>query len=158
VRARDGEQVRKAGDREPEVGLRAVRPLLRQRLVAAATDPETLQWSGERVEAGGEDDDVELVLSAAGANPLRRNRLDWRVARVNQENIVLVEGLVVIAVQRLAFGADVGPETRQVLARKRDRFDGPHSLTLGDELVRCQVPERAMWASLSVVDALTHRR
>ena len=50
-------------------------------------------------------------------------------------------------------GFDVGPETRQVLARKRDRFDGPYSLTLGDELVRCQVPERAVWASLIVVDA-----
>ena len=48
---------------------------------------------------------------------------------------------------------DVGPETRQVLARKRDRFDGPCSLALGDELVRCQVPERAAWASLIVVDA-----
>ena len=54
---------------------------------------------------------------------------------------------------RLLRAIDVGPETRQVLARKRDRFDGPHSLTLGDELVRCQVPERAMWASLIVVDA-----
>jgi hypothetical protein len=46
--------------------------------------------------------------------------------------------------------SDVGPETRQVLVRKRDRFDGPCSLTLGDELVRCQVPERRSGRATSI--------
>ena len=54
---------------------------------------------------------------------------------------------------RASTQCDVGPETLQVLARKRGRFDGRYSLTLGDELVRCQVPERAVWATLIVVDA-----
>jgi hypothetical protein len=35
----------------------------------------------------------------------------------------------------------------------RDFFDGPHSLTSGDKLLRCQVPERAVWSARIVVDA-----
>src|SRR5262245_41023204 len=41
-------------------------------------------------------------------------------------------------------GNFIGPVLGQSLARKSDLFDGPHSLTLGDKLVRCQVADRAM--------------
>ena len=47
--------------------------------------------------------------------------------------------------------SDVGSVLRQFLARKSDFFDGPHSLTLGDKLVRCQVPERAVWPARIVL-------
>ena len=42
---------------------------------------------------------------------------------------------------------------RDRLQLERRTFKGPILLTLPDELVRCQVSERAVWAALIVVDA-----
>src|SRR5947209_17016495 len=43
--------------------------------------------------------------------------------------------------------------TRQFSTRNGDGFGWPHSLTLGHELVRRQVTERAVWPMLIVVQA-----
>ena len=48
-------------------------------------------------------------------------------------------------------GIDVGPVLRRFLTRADDFFDGRLSLTLCDELVRGQVPERAVWAVVIVI-------
>ena len=42
---------------------------------------------------------------------------------------------------------------RDRLQLERRVFDGPILLTLPDELVRCQMAERAMWSALIVIDA-----
>ena len=47
---------------------------------------------------------------------------------------------------------DVGPVTRQSLTRADDLFGGPDPLTLCDELIRGQVPERAVRAALIIVE------
>src|SRR5262245_40433875 len=106
LRASDGEQVRVAGYSQAEVGLRAVLPLLRQRPSAAPLDAELLQGPGHRIEAGGDNNNVERVLLAACADPVRRDLLNWTIgARVYQQHILLVEGFEVVGVQRLALGA-----------------------------------------------------
>ena len=56
---------------EAEVGARAVGPLLAQRAAAAAADVDVEQRAGHGVEAGGEDDAVELVLGVARAHARR---------------------------------------------------------------------------------------
>jgi len=47
--------------------------------------------------------------------------------------------------------SDLSPVLRRFLTRADDFFDGRLSLTLCDELVRCQVPERAVWAVVIVI-------
>src|SRR6202041_4033113 len=85
---------------------RAVLPFLHQHPTAAPFDAEFLQRAGQRVEAGGDDDNVERGLPAARANALRRDLFDWAVgARIYQFHVLLVEGLEVVGVQWLALGA-----------------------------------------------------
>ncbi len=48
-------------------------------------------------------------------------------------------------------GTDVGPVLRRFLGRVDDRFDDRLPLTLPDELIRCQVPKRAVGATLIIV-------
>ena len=67
-RAGDHEQVREAGGGDAEVGLRAVGPLVLQLLAVAALDVDPVERARHGVEAGGEDDDVELELAVLGAD------------------------------------------------------------------------------------------
>jgi hypothetical protein len=69
-----------------------------------------------------------------------------RITRVSFPGDLTVEG-------RLLGISDVVPETRPALTRNSDVLGDPHRLTLGRELVRCQVPERAVWPALIEVDA-----
>jgi hypothetical protein len=46
---------------------------------------------------------------------------------------------------------DGGPETRQRKLERSGFCAGPHPLTLGCELVRRQVSERAVWSALIVI-------
>ena len=106
MRAGDGEQVRKAGDRDAKIGVRAVPPLLIQGAAAAALQVQRLQRAGHRVEPGGENDDVERIFLAACANSGFGDFFNPAVGFcVDQLHVVLVEGLVVVGVQRLALGA-----------------------------------------------------
>jgi hypothetical protein len=47
----------------------------------------------------------------------------------------------------------VGPENETADASEKRLLGSPLDLTLGGKLVRCQVPERAVWPALIVVDA-----
>src|SRR5450631_96132 len=104
--AGDGEQVGKAGDRDAKVGVRAVDPLPIQRAAAAAFEVQGLQRAGHGIETGGENDDVERIYLITRADTPFGDFLNPTVGfRIDQGYVGLVEGLVVVGVQRLALGA-----------------------------------------------------
>ena len=102
----DGEEIGKAGDGDPEVGARSVGPLLPQRAAAPAADVDVEQGAGHGIEAGGEDDAVELVLGGLGPHTPRRDRLDRLAAEIDQGDVVAVERVVVVGVDADALGAE----------------------------------------------------
>ena len=69
LRPGDHEQVREAVRGDAEVGARALGPLLLQGEPVPSADAELEQGAGHRVEAGGEDDDVHLVLRVRRSAP-----------------------------------------------------------------------------------------
>ena len=74
ARPGDDEQVGEAGDRQAEVGARAVRPLRRASDTPSRPRMSIVeQRAGHGVEAGGEDDRVELVLAVRRAHAARRD-------------------------------------------------------------------------------------
>src|SRR5215207_6975028 len=87
----NGEEVRKAGDGDAEVGARPLGPLLPQRAASPAADVDVEQGPGHRVEAGGEDDAVELVLGDPGPHTPCGDPLDWLAAEINQADVVTIE-------------------------------------------------------------------
>src|SRR5271165_3405632 len=65
-----------------------------------------LQRAGQGIETGGENDDVEFVFPATCPDALFGNFFNAAVGiGIDQKNVILVEGLVVVGVQRLALGA-----------------------------------------------------
>ena len=67
------EHVGEARDHQAEVGERPAFPMLAQRRAVGRADVDLVQRAGHGVEAGGEDDGVELECSApdVGAGPSR---------------------------------------------------------------------------------------
>ena len=126
----DGEEVRKAGDGDPEVGARPVGPLLPQCAAASAADVDVEQGAGHGIEAGGEDDAVELVLGGLGAHTPWGDRLDRLAAEIDQGDVVAVERVVVVGVDADALGAE-----RKVLGSERlgDRRIADRGADLGPE-------------------------
>ena len=135
----DGEEVRKAGDGDPEVGARSVGPLLPQRAAAPAADIDGEQRSGHGIEAGGEDDAVACVLAGLCSHPPRRDRLDRLAAEIDQGHVVAVERVVVVGVDADALGAE-----RIVLGNERlgYRWIADYGADLGPEDTRrrCRWP------------------
>ena len=116
LRPGDDEQVREPAGGEAEVGTRAVRPLVPQPQPVPAGDAHAEQGAGHRVESGGVDDRVDLVLALAGPHAARGDLLDRHGPRVQQRHVVPVEGLVVAVLQRRPLG-----EERMVLRRQQFR-------------------------------------
>ena len=86
--------------------MRTVRPLLVQRAAAAAFQVQSLQRAGHGIEPGRENDDVELVFLAPRSDALLGDLLYSAVGSgIDQLDVGLVEGLVVVGVERLALGA-----------------------------------------------------
>ena len=107
LRAGDGEQVRVSGAHQPQVGARPVGPLVPQQPAVPAPDVDLVERPGHRVEAGGVDDGVELVLGAVRQPQPGRGDLGDRVGlHVDQVHVRQVERLVVPGVQRDALAAE----------------------------------------------------
>ncbi len=77
-----------------------------QRLAVASPDVDRQQGAGHRVEAGGEDDGVELVVDTASAQTRGRDLVDRRIAHVDQVHVGPVERGVVAGVDAHALAAD----------------------------------------------------
>src|SRR6516225_777738 len=121
-----------------QIGAGAVGPGVVQRAAAAALDAQGLQRTGERIKAGGEHDDVEFELLAAGTDSLFRDFLDRAVSvGIDQQHAVLVEGLVIVGVQRRSLGAE-GVLLRHQLLGNRRILDHPADLVaqiVGDDFI-----------------------
>merc|ERR1719163_2052830 len=117
---RDREEVREAGDAEAEVGAHAVLPRLLQADAVTAAEVDLREPPGHPVEAGGEDDAVELEGRAVLELQAARRHLRERVARNADElHVLAVEGLVVPRVDAHALRADLLPRLRAEELRDR---------------------------------------
>ena len=113
ARTRDGEQVREVRSLQPEVRARPGGPRFFQRVALAARDVQLQQRTGESIEAGRKNDDVEVVVLAGGADS-RFGDLDDRLGlQVDQENIVAVERLEIAGVDGRPFGGKAMVAWRQ---------------------------------------------
>ena len=106
VRPHQGEQVRKAGDLQAQIGARAVGPFVLERLPAHPADVDPVEGAGDRVEARRVDQDVELVLGSAGPDALGRNAFERRLVEIDQQDVGPVVGFIIAALQRHALGAE----------------------------------------------------
>ena len=84
----------------------AVLPLVAQRLAADAADVDAVVRAGDGVEAGGVDDDVELVVALGGAQARLGDPLDRRLADIDEVHVVAVVGLEVVGLERHALHAE----------------------------------------------------
>ena len=106
ARTRDQEQVGESVDTQPEVGARAVRPIVAQRRTAAADDVDLGQRPGHRIETRCQNNRVEFVMRIGGVDPGGVNRFDRGGAHADQRHIGPVERLKVVAVGADSLGPD----------------------------------------------------
>ena len=66
MRAHHHQKIGKPVHQDPEKGLRPVAPFVLQRRPVHPADIDTVEGAGDRIEAGGIDDDVELVFGVGG--------------------------------------------------------------------------------------------
>jgi hypothetical protein len=99
-------QIRKASALNAKVCQRPIGPFVFQRESAFTADVNPGQGTSHSVETGRIDDHVEFVLRSGGLDPHWRDPLDWRLADVDQQDIVPIELLVVAALQGNPFGSE----------------------------------------------------
>src|ERR1700722_20103642 len=135
------EEIRKACDLYPEVGLRAIGPFFFERLPIYAANIDPGQRPGHGVKTRRVNYQVKLVLRVAGLYALGRDALDWRLFEIHQRDVVAIELLVIATFQRHA----LGPKwmvLRDQLFRHHRIFDALANLVadeLGEQLVRLKV-------------------
>src|SRR5919205_1849865 len=93
------EHVGEAVDHEPEVVPRPVGPLLAEVEAVAAANVHRKERTGERVEARGDEDHVDLVIALARADAPRGDLLDRPPLHVDHGQVVSVERGVVAMLQ-----------------------------------------------------------
>ena len=86
---------------------------------ADAGDVDRIEGAGDGIEAGGIDDDVELVVARGGAQAGLGDALERRLADVDEMHVVAVVGLEVIGLQRHALHAEAVILRDQLLRRHR---------------------------------------
>ncbi len=139
-----GEQVRKALDRQAEIGARPVGPLGADRPTAPPSDIDAQDRTGHGVEAGAEHEDVERVLRVANADSGLSDLVDGRLLDADEGDVVAVVRLVVVDVDAHPLGRErVLVRTEDL--RKHGIVDAGADLPaheVGDELVRLLVREQ----------------
>ncbi|MBA7638652.1 hypothetical protein ES703_46308 [subsurface metagenome] len=75
-------------------------PFVRQALAADAADIDQVVGAGDGIEAGGVDDNVELVVARRRAQALLGDAHQRRLADVDEMNVVAVIGFEIIRLQR----------------------------------------------------------
>ena len=112
----DGEEVGEACDGQAEIGLRSARPDVRQRLAAPAGNRmDGHDGAGHRIEAGGEDDHVDIETALVRDDAGGGDRGDRLLPQVHQGDVGPVVGGVVA-------GIEAGPlGTERVIVRAEGR-------------------------------------
>src|SRR5271156_6151377 len=77
-------EVRKSGRHELQVRPHPIGPFVLETLTAFAAKIDPRHRSGDRVEAGRIDDNVEFVFAIAGLDAFGRDALDWRLLDTDQ--------------------------------------------------------------------------
>jgi hypothetical protein len=83
-------------DQHAEEGLGALPPALAQLETGTTVDVDPIERAGDGVEAGGVNQDVELVLARGRREPVLGDALDRRLGEVDEMDVVPVVGLVVV--------------------------------------------------------------
>src|SRR4030095_1487740 len=104
-----------------EKGLRPVLPLLLERHPVDPADVDAVEGTGDRVETGRVDDDVELVLGVASLDAGRGDALNRRLVEVDQLDVGLVIDLEIAAFERYAARAEAVIFRDQLLGDHRIR-------------------------------------
>src|SRR3954447_18254341 len=99
-RHRYGEEIRKVWNLQPEIGPRPGGPRFAQGNAVAAAEVDLQERPRHRVEAGGEDDDVQRVFARARLDAGGGNALDRLGTQVHQRDVVAVEGIEIVGVDR----------------------------------------------------------
>ena len=102
----DHEHVRVVGHREAHEGPRPVGPVVAQEAAVVAADVDAGEGARHGVEAGGEDQHVELLQAALGAHALGHDLDDGVLAQVDEGDVLAVEGLEVAVVEHRALAPD----------------------------------------------------
>src|ERR1700730_3025103 len=102
-----------------EKGLRAVLPFFLQRRSIDPADVDAVETAGDRVEAGGVDDNVEFVLGIAGLDAGRGDAFDRRLGDVDQLEVWLVVVVGLSAFERYPAGAEAVFLRDQLLGDRR---------------------------------------
>ncbi|KMO81374.1 hypothetical protein MCHUDSM44219_01726 [Mycolicibacterium chubuense] len=134
----DQEQVRKALDGQAEIGLRAVRPDLLERPILTADEIDRQDGSGDRVEAGGEDDGVGGERFVLRVDPRLGDRPERIAPQIHEADVVPVEGGEVVGVEADALGSDRIAARAEFLGDRRvvDRGHDLGAEELGQFVIR----------------------
>ena len=81
------------------MSVNSLRPFLPQRLALRAADIDAGQPAGHRVEAGGQNKNVQVVLARRCLDPAAGHSLDWRGTEINKTHIWLIEDLIKVLFQ-----------------------------------------------------------
>jgi len=114
-----------------------VPPFVGQRLAVAAADVHAHDGAGHGVEAGSVDQDIELVFGIRGAQSLGRHLLYRGFAQIDDGDVILLEGLVVVGVDHRPFAVQRVVLRRQGigLLRIAQGFLQPLPVQLAGDLV-----------------------
>ena len=105
MRSHQHHHVGKTVDHQAEIGLWPALPFIFEADAAGAAEIDIVEGTGDGIESGREDDDVELVRPGSGPDAVRRDPLDRRLAKVDQFDIVLVVDLIIEGLERQPSGA-----------------------------------------------------
>ena len=121
MRAHHHQHVRKAIDQDAEKGLRSVLPLRLERHPVDPADVDAVEGTGDRVETGRVNDDVERVRGVAGRDAGRGDALDRGLGDVDQLDVGLVVHLEIAAFERHPTRAEAVIVRDQLLGDRRIR-------------------------------------
>jgi len=100
----EGQEIREPRDLQTEVGPGPIGPFVYEALPALPSDVDAVERARDRIEAGGINDDVELVLGIAGLDALGRDSLDRHFPEIDQQHIALIVDFVLVGLQGYAPG------------------------------------------------------
>jgi hypothetical protein len=101
------EKVGKAWSRHAEVGVCPVFPLLSQSLVVNPLEFDIPQSSSDRIESCSKSNNVEFTeLAIRGDDSLFDELLDGRLLAIDDMNVGLIEGIIVVLFERRPLGSE----------------------------------------------------
>jgi hypothetical protein len=86
--------IRKLWDRYPHAGARPILPMVGDSSTLNALNVELGERAGNGVEAGSEDDDVDIYMAKLGRDARRVYRFNWVLVDINYVDVVLADNFI----------------------------------------------------------------